>query len=240
MRHILPLLITTALAACADAAFARGTAKACDPCTWDGDCADGFFCDTVKTFLCKNKSMTQSPGPDCRQECDYCASGGLCTPTPTGEPDGETVCAPASDAECKQADACKKYGLCKRVQESTGGYTCGGVTAEWCEASDRCKEYGQCGVDPAFDQCRPTTNEHCALSTDCALKGLCSLWTKGSNSSCRPASNKDCEAPSACKQEGTCIFCVAPTSEEPSCQSQEWLIESQGSVELVKAYCQMK
>lgn len=117
MRHILPLLIATALAACTDAAFARGTGKACDNCLWDDDCAEGFFCDqTQGAFVCRTRKMAEALAdapntPQCDRDClQECASSGYCHAVLL---DGTHYgCQPKSAADCEQSLQCAKGGHC--------------------------------------------------------------------------------------------------------------------------------
>lgn len=127
----LPLLAALAIlaTACTDADPGRGTAKACDPCTWDGDCADGFFCDTDGTpppMVCKTAKMAE-----------------------------QTV---ACDADCLGTEQCKNDGRCGAMMPKSGGaMTCGPRNAADCQQSDQCVDGGgsACGWCPGYTLCSP-------------------------------------------------------------------------------------
>ena len=108
----LTALLLLALTACTDAEFTRGSAKACDPCTWDGDCADGFFCDTDGTpppMVCKTAKMA-AESTACEADCiKVCAYDGRCGVKEIG---GKPVCAPRNAADCLQSEVCQRYGDC--------------------------------------------------------------------------------------------------------------------------------
>jgi hypothetical protein len=111
---LLLLLLTTA---CTDADPGRGTAKACDPCTWDGDCADGLFCDSENAaMVCRTPKMAEAKAfepntPQCDRDCwRGCAVGGTCNALTSSN--GRKYCGPDSEADCQQSDTCKISGAC--------------------------------------------------------------------------------------------------------------------------------
>lgn len=128
MRHILTFLIATApAAACSDAEFARGTAKACGSCTWDGDCADGLFCDeTLGSMVCRTPKMAEALAdapytPQCDRDCRVaCVLEGKChvLPRTGGKPPS---CQPASKADCDQAKICGPGGYCQYCAAAQDG-----------------------------------------------------------------------------------------------------------------------
>ena len=239
---LLPILVFVLLSlplGCTDG-VERGSAKACAPCTWDGDCADGFFCDK-NDFVCKTPKMAKTPGPDCRDECTSCATNGACTPTATAD-GSQTGCAPSSDKECQQSTNCKLIGQCTRVQSQSGWYECRGVTTASCAASETCANHGRCDVSPSGDQCVPTTDSHCQQSVACSTKGDCTLWQAGASASCEPGSPEDCQAPAACDGLfGPCIYCSGEVGKStPQCALQKVLEDAiqRGAIpESVKQRC---
>lgn len=102
----------------------RGTAKACDSCTSDLDCAAGLLCDQ-DSFACKSveqlKAKLSDGYPQCDADCwKKCADIGYCyvLPYSTG-----TFCGPKSDADCASSARCKTgKNYCKYDAKATNGY----------------------------------------------------------------------------------------------------------------------
>ena len=118
IRHLFTLALLVFSTACAEAG--RGDAKACDPCTWDGDCVDGFFCDTQMytngvppPMVCKTAKMVAV-----RFACDVdclgaCQNSGRCLAD-------NGTCKVRNSADCQQSNSCTVSGLCTACPVKAG------------------------------------------------------------------------------------------------------------------------
>lgn len=85
----------------------RGTAKACDSCTSDLDCAAGLLCDQ-DAFACKSvdqlKAKKTNGQPQCDADCWFYCQSGACSVLSTVN---GAKCAPKSAADCAGSAMCK-------------------------------------------------------------------------------------------------------------------------------------
>lgn len=109
LKMVAPVLLLLALTSCAadpePGTWQRGTAKACDSCTSDLDCAAGLLCDQ-DSFACKSveqlkaKAYSEGKTLHCEADCwQACIRSGYCHIK-----DG--VCRPESDADCASSEKC--------------------------------------------------------------------------------------------------------------------------------------
>lgn len=137
LKMVAQALLSLSLLSCAAESdtWTRGTAKACDSCTSDLDCAAGLLCDQ-DSFACKSVEQLKAkkPGqstdqnPVCDADCwSRCADLGACHVVTAYYTQGDgtkkpyQTCSPKSDADCLGSLTCKVNKDCKYVKEDQNG-----------------------------------------------------------------------------------------------------------------------
>lgn len=124
LKMVAQVLLLLALTSCAadpaPGTWTRGTAKACDSCTSDLDCAAGLLCDQ-DAFACKSveqlKFQKSNGGqPVCEADCwQQCLQSGDC------HVKGKR-CSPTSAADCQASERCQKNkNYCSYDPNAQGG-----------------------------------------------------------------------------------------------------------------------
>lgn len=121
LKMVAPVLLILVLTSCAadpePGTWQRGTAKACDSCTSDLDCAAGLLCDQ-DSFACKSVEQlkakkTGAPlacDADCWKDCEWAGDCYVLPPTDKSFQLTARKCAPKSSADCTASGACKESG----------------------------------------------------------------------------------------------------------------------------------
>jgi|GEM_PF-1547884 len=110
---------------------------------------------------------------------------------------GQIICAPLTDNDCKQSQDCTEKGLCKRDGDRCVLDTCQGTP---------CTQYGRCGertfkyFNKLVRMCAPTSKLDCSASQGCRENGACQI----NNDGCVPLGLEDCMKSNRCRQKGAC------------------------------------
>lgn len=145
MRAVITLWM---LAALGFSALGCKRAPECAPCVKDSDCAGFLLCKPVVTAgmpegnVCKPRDEKRKPGaalpdPICEADCrNDCRVLGKCTLR------GDE-CFIEKDADCKNAEVCKDYGMCTFEYTPQESF-CTAKTPADCAGSRTCREQGRC------------------------------------------------------------------------------------------------
>lgn len=127
-------------------------------------------------------------GSDCGE---ICAVTGLCGKDPQGG------CWVATPAGCMNSERCGGLGACAVIN---GTCSPGPGPGQTCEQARICQMAGQCTPSAVDNSCAAESDEKCANSEFCTVRGACSLVGKY----CGAGSDQDCMGSQACIREGLC------------------------------------
>lgn len=145
----------------------------------------------------------------------------------------DSDCAALKNRDCLQSRNCRILGRCKADQHVTGQQNCIPSPAG-CRRSQICKKFGYCSwvknLTISYGRCGAATNADCQQSTDCDLKGLCSVQDGG----CITKADADCQRGKICSYNGLCSAkngkCVATSTRD--CRRAKFCKE--------QGYCSLK
>ena len=121
-------------------------------CAWSGICKfEGHRC-----------HATSDIGWGCAPLSAGCLEFGDCSTAADGG------CVPGSDADCKAAAVCTRFGRCHLI-----GDDCAAATDEDCLCSTECRRAGRCSA--LGGECIAASAKRCKYSWLCKVYGLCRL-----------------------------------------------------------------
>lgn len=210
-----------------------------DDCAESTGCKDDGKCsatevgscvvdDEVEAHRCESAGVCQARG-DCKpsgegfcvasdeascRASEICSREGKCGFIDESTLGGVARCGVTDVADCEKSTGCKERGDCG-LRNGTGVKSCAATSKAHCEQSTACAEEDACDFIEArtFRQGRcafiPGSDDDCAQSPGCRLRGACSMVPGDASSDppqCSPTEPAHCEASEGCKKDRKCKY----------------------------------